>query len=86
MTDFRITKHPILPIPERKEITFFWKDQELTAFEGETIASALFAHGIRIFGHHHKDDAPQGIFAPTGSAHSAWCWPTGCRSNRAPSW
>jgi hypothetical protein len=63
MADFGLRNTP-LPIPERKEITFFWKDQELTAFEGETIASALFAHGIRIFGHHHKDGAPQGIFAP----------------------
>jgi len=34
--------------------------------EGETIASALFANGVRIFGHHHKDGAPQGIFCANG--------------------
>jgi NADPH-dependent 2,4-dienoyl-CoA reductase/sulfur reductase-like enzyme/Fe-S-cluster-containing hydrogenase component 2/bacterioferritin-associated ferredoxin len=66
MADFRITKHPILPIPERKEITFFWQGKELIAHEGETIASALFANGIRVFGHHHKDGAPQGIFCANG--------------------
>jgi len=34
--------------------------------EGETIASALFANGVRIFGHHHKDGAPLGIFCANG--------------------
>jgi NADPH-dependent 2,4-dienoyl-CoA reductase/sulfur reductase-like enzyme/Fe-S-cluster-containing hydrogenase component 2/bacterioferritin-associated ferredoxin len=36
------------------------------ACEGETIASALFANGVRIFGHHHRDGAPQGIFCANG--------------------
>src|SRR5512133_1889044 len=66
MPEYRIEKHPILPIPEREPITFFWQGQELTAFAGETIASALFANGIRVFGHHHKDGAPQGIFCANG--------------------
>lgn len=66
MSSFRILAHPILPIPDRKEISFYWQGQRLKAYEGETIASALFAHGIRIFGHHHKDHAPQGIFCANG--------------------
>ena len=66
MTDFRIETHPILPIPARPMIEFFWQEQKLTAYEGETIASALFAHGIRVFGHHPKDHAPQGIFCANG--------------------
>ena len=66
MTDFRIETHPILPIPTRPVIEFFWQDQKLTAFEGETISAALFAHQIRIFGHHPKDHAPQGIFCANG--------------------
>ncbi|MGB8253276.1 MAG: FAD-dependent oxidoreductase, partial [Anaerolineaceae bacterium] len=33
---------------------------------GETIASALFANGIHVFGHHHKDGSPQGIFCANG--------------------
>ena len=57
MTDYRIQQHPILPIPERKPLEFFWSDQKLTAYEGETIAAALFANGIRIFGHHHMDNS-----------------------------
>jgi len=66
MPDFRIKQHPILPIPEREEIEFFWEGQKYSAYKGETIASALFAHGIRVFGHHVKDHAPQGIFCANG--------------------
>ncbi len=66
MPEYRITQHPILPIPERQEIEFFWKHDPYRAFEGETISAALFANGIRIFGHHHKDGSPQGIFCANG--------------------
>jgi len=62
----RIDQHPILPIPPRAEISFTWRGRPLTALEGETMASALFANGIRIFGHHAKDGAAQGIFCANG--------------------
>jgi NADPH-dependent 2,4-dienoyl-CoA reductase/sulfur reductase-like enzyme/NAD-dependent dihydropyrimidine dehydrogenase PreA subunit len=55
-----------LDIPDTESIEFTWQDQTLMAKPGEMIASALFAHGIRTFGHHHKDDAPQGIFCANG--------------------
>ncbi len=54
MTDYRIRSHPILAIEERDIFTFTWKGQPLKARAGETIATALFANGIRIFGHHPK--------------------------------
>lgn len=66
MANYRIEQHPILSAPDREKITFYWQGQEIEAFAGETIASALFAKGIRIFGHHHKDGAPQGIFCANG--------------------
>jgi sarcosine oxidase, subunit alpha len=66
MAQYRIEKHPILSIPVRKQIKFFWKDQNLSAFEGETIAAALMANGIHIFGHHQKDASPMGIFCANG--------------------
>jgi len=47
-------------------VEFYWKGRKLIAEQGEMIASALFAHGIRIFGHHYKDGAPQGIFCANG--------------------
>lgn len=66
MTDRRITNHPILPIPARKAVTFYWQDRPLTGYEGETISAALFANGIKTFGHHHKDGSPLGIFCANG--------------------
>ena len=66
MTDFRIKQHPILRIPEVDEIIFYWQGQKLVAQKGETIASALFAHGIRVFGHHPRDHSPQGLFCANG--------------------
>lgn len=65
-TKFRITQHPILPVPVFTEIDFHWKGQEFKAHAGETIAAALYANGIHVFGHHPKDGAPQGIFCANG--------------------
>lgn len=66
MVDHRLYKHPILAVEEKPLFKFYWQGQELLAREGETIASALFANGIRIFNYHHKDGAPQGIFCANG--------------------
>lgn len=38
----------------------------MEAREGDTIAAALFANGIRAFGTHHADGSPQGIFCANG--------------------
>jgi thioredoxin reductase/Fe-S-cluster-containing hydrogenase component 2/bacterioferritin-associated ferredoxin len=66
MSDFRIKEHPILSVPPEPTVTFTWQGKTLKAREGETIASALFANGVRVFGHHHKDGAPLGIFCANG--------------------
>ena len=66
MSEWRIKKHPILSIPKRKRIGFYWNNQKLQAYEGEVIASALFANGIHVFGHHVKDHSAQGIFCANG--------------------
>lgn len=62
----RINQHPILTVPKREKIGFYWGRQELTAYEGEYIASALFANGIHVFSHHMKDHSAQGIFCANG--------------------
>ena len=66
MTDNRIEAHPILPVPPLNPVEFTWQGRSLTARRGEMIASALFAHGIHVFGHHHRDGSPQGIFCANG--------------------
>lgn len=66
MSKWRIELHPILSIPQTETIDFYWKGQPLQARRGETIASALFANGVRVFGYHPKDGSPQGIFCANG--------------------
>jgi len=66
VSDHRILEHPILPAPTAAGVGFSWHGQPMLAREGETIASALFANGVRTFGHHPKDGAPQGIFCANG--------------------
>lgn len=61
-----ITTHPILEIPKRKKITFRFDGKQLTGFEGMVISSALFLNKIKVFGHHIKDESPQGIFCSNG--------------------
>ncbi|MBN2017091.1 MAG: FAD-dependent oxidoreductase [Candidatus Cloacimonetes bacterium] len=63
---FRIKEHPILDVKVKKKVPFYWNDRKIFAQEGEMIASALFANGVHIFGHHIKDSSPQGIFCANG--------------------
>ncbi len=66
MPDLRIHEHPILPPSGEPDVPFAWRGQPFLACKDETIASALFANGVRTFGHHPKDGAPQGIFCANG--------------------
>jgi sarcosine oxidase, subunit alpha len=66
MKNYRIQSHPILATEERDVFVFTWQGQSLQARTGETIATALFANGIRTFGYHPKDGSPQGIFCANG--------------------
>ena len=66
MTEFRIKSHPIIKIEDQELLEFFWQDKVIKSHPGETIASALIANGINIFGYHPKDDAPLGIFCANG--------------------
>ena len=62
-----ITKHPILEIPEdKKKIEFRFDGNLLYGFDGMVISSALFLNKIKIFGHHVKDNSPQGLFCANG--------------------
>lgn len=66
MTDNRIKKHPILSIPESEPVQFRWEGRKLIGYTHDTVSSALIANGIHIFGHHHKDNSPQGLFCANG--------------------
>jgi sarcosine oxidase subunit alpha len=62
----RITSHPIVRREERRSISLTFAGKAVSAYEGEMLSSALYAAGVRIFGHHPKDGAPQGLFCANG--------------------
>ncbi len=66
MRDLRLKAHPILDILDVPEFLFTFNGQPVRARRGEVISSALFASGIKVFGHHPKDNAPMGIFCANG--------------------
>ena len=67
MTQARITQHPILGVEKTTPLIHFtFNGASLTAKPDEMISSALFAHNIHCFGHHKKDNAPQGMFCANG--------------------
>jgi len=62
----RITEHPILEPRSGELFLFTFDGKRIEALPEETISSALFAAGIRVFGQHPKDGSPQGIFCANG--------------------
>lgn len=66
----RITEHPILTFPEKKIVKFFFEDKELTGYEGEPIAAALVANGIKVFRYTEKMKRARGFFCAVGKCSS----------------
>jgi len=66
----RISEHPILEEKRGEEITFTFEGSELTGYEGETVAAALIANGIKVFRHSPKDNRPRGLFCAIGNCSS----------------
>lgn len=64
--EYRITRHPILPLEPKGEIPIEVDGRTLFAREGETVAAALLANGIRVFRHTAKRHEPRGLFCGIG--------------------
>ena len=63
----RIQHHPVLgEIIRGTKISFFFEGREIDAYEGETIAAALWAAGERVARHSPKRKEPRGIFCAIG--------------------
>jgi len=66
----RISQHPIIDFRKGKPIKFQFDNQEIKAFEGETIAAALHAAGIRVLSHSARRQRPRGFFCAIGKCSS----------------
>ncbi|MGC4377144.1 (2Fe-2S)-binding protein [Fictibacillus sp. Mic-4] len=67
MTDRRILHHPVLgTMPERNTVHFTFDGKTYKGFEGETIAAALLASGVRTLRVHEEIGTPRGIYCNIG--------------------
>ena len=65
--NWRVIDHPILgPPPERSSVTFTFNGTEFPAYEGEMLAAALLAHGIRSLRPSGPDGVPRGLYCAIG--------------------
>lgn len=63
----RIKNHPVLTFDLKREVAFIFEGKELSGYEGETIAAALHANGIKVLKHDHR---PRGLFCAIGNCSS----------------
>jgi predicted molibdopterin-dependent oxidoreductase YjgC len=66
----RIKKHPILEFSQKEKIKFTLDGKELEGYEGEPIASALVAAGIKVLSRSIKYKRPRGFFCAIGKCSS----------------
>lgn len=68
----RLSEHPILNFEKvrGKEVTLYFEGTPIKAYEGETIAMALHAAGIRTFQYSTKKHRPRGLFCAIGKCSS----------------
>ncbi len=66
----RIKEHPILDFKKGKKIKFTFEGQEVEAYEGETIAAALHAAGVKVLGESLFKHRPRGFYCAIGNCAS----------------
>ena len=68
--DARIYDHPVVKFDRGKEVTIYLENKPVKAYENETVASALYAAGLRIFSRSFKYHRPRGFFCAIGKCAS----------------
>lgn len=67
----RIEKHPILNLEKEKEmISFVFNGEDVNGYEGDTIASALYAMGIKQLSTSIHQKRPRGLYCAIGNCSS----------------
>ncbi len=67
----RITEHPVLRFERGRKVTIYFEGRPIEAYEGETIAMALHAAGIRVLSHSGEKHRPRGgLFCAIGKCSS----------------
>jgi aerobic-type carbon monoxide dehydrogenase small subunit (CoxS/CutS family) len=66
----RIKNHPILTFETKKEIKFMYNNIELSGVEGDMIASALHAQGVKKLSESIHLNRPRGFYCAIGNCAS----------------
>jgi len=66
----RIKEHPILEFTEKKKLSFLFDGKKVHGYEGDTIASALHALGVRVLSHSIDLKRPRGFYCAIGNCSS----------------
>ncbi|MCM2535402.1 (2Fe-2S)-binding protein [Neobacillus pocheonensis] len=60
-------QHPLLPSRSKKTISFSFNHKMYQAREGDTIAIALWANGVKTLRYSEKNHEPRGMYCGIGS-------------------
>ncbi len=68
----RLEEHPVIDFSRRrgKKVTIYFEGQPIEAYEGEPIAEALHANGIRVLNYTPFKNRPRGLFCAIGKCSS----------------
>ena len=69
-SDLRLRNHPILKFTREQPIKINFEGQEMSAYEGETIAAAIIANGKKSLYNSLKFSRPRGLFCSIGKCSS----------------
>ena len=66
MNDYRLPQHPSQMVDPSADLTFNFDDRAIRAYKGDSIASALYAAGVRTFSRSFKYHRPRGLLCVSG--------------------
>ena len=64
----RLSPTPIQKVDQQTVLNFSWQGKPMTGLKGDSVASALFANGIRIFARSLKYHRPRGLYSLDGES------------------
>lgn len=70
MSKMRIEQHPILKYEKGRKVRFTFEDREMEGYEGEPIAAALVAAGVKVLRRSVRYNRPRGFFCAVGKCAS----------------
>ena len=68
----RITNHPIIDFGKKKKVHFYYNNKKISGLDGDSIASALHANGVKVLSHSLRFDRPRGFFCGIGKCSSCF--------------